>query len=103
MRIFEFMKVILNSDEIPKRWFNIIPLLPRPLDPPLDPQTHQPVSPEKLSAIFPAPLLEQEMSDKEWIDIPEEVLKIYSIWRPTPLRRAERLEKYLDTPCYDLF
>lgn len=103
MRIFEFMKVILNSDEIPKRWFNIIPLLPRPLDPPLDPQTHQPVSPEKLSAIFPAPLIEQEMSDKEWIDIPEEVLKIYSIWRPTPLRRAERLEKYLDTPAMIFF
>jgi len=85
--------------EIPKRWFNIIPLLPEPLEPPLDPQTKQPISPDKLSVIFPEPLIEQEVSDKEWIDIPEEVLKIYSLWRPTPLHRARNLEEYLGTPA----
>lgn len=97
------MRIYLSYDEMPKRWFNILPYLPRPLDPPLDPGTGQPVSPEKLLAIFPEPLIEQEVSDKEWIDIPEEVLRIYSIWRPTPLQRAERLEKFLDTPAKIFF
>lgn len=91
------MRYILR--EIPKRWFNIMPLLPEPLEPPLDPQTKQPISPDKLSVIFPEPLIEQEVSDKEWIDIPEEVLKIYSLWRPTPLHRARNLEEYLGTPA----
>ncbi|GBD02866.1 Tryptophan synthase beta chain [bacterium HR19] len=97
------MRIYLTYDEMPKKWFNILPYLPRPLDPPLDPGTGQPVSPEKLLAIFPEPLIEQEVSDKEWIDIPEEVLRIYSIWRPTPLQRAERLEKFLDTPAKIFF
>jgi tryptophan synthase beta chain len=97
------MKIYLSYDEMPKKWFNILPYLPRPLDPPLDPATGQPISPEKLLAIFPEPLIEQEVSDKEWIDIPEEVLRIYSIWRPTPLQRAERLEKFLDTPAKIFF
>lgn len=95
------MKVEIGN--IPRRWFNILPFLPRPLDPPLDPETKQPVAPEKLAAIFPPALLEQEMSGEEWIDIPEEVLKIYSIWRPTPLHRAVRLERYLDTPAKIFF
>lgn len=95
------MKVEIEN--IPRRWFNILPFLPRPLDPPLDPETKQPVAPEKLAAIFPPALLEQEMSGEEWIDIPEEVLKIYSIWRPTPLHRAVRLERYLDTPAKIFF
>lgn len=95
------MKVEIEN--IPRRWFNILPFLPRPLDPPLDPETKQPVAPERLAAIFPPALLEQEMSGEEWIDIPEEVLKIYSIWRPTPLHRAVRLERYLDTPAKIFF
>lgn len=95
------MKVQIDS--IPKRWFNILPFLPHPLDPPLDPETKKPVSPEKLLAIFPEPLIEQEVADKEWIEIPEEVLKIYSIWRPTPLHRAVRLEEYLGTPAKIFF
>lgn len=93
------MKYLLSENQIPKRWFNIVPYLPKPLDPPLDPQTGQPVSPDKLLAIFPEPIVEQEVSDKEWIDIPEEVLRIYSLWRPTPLHRAKNLEEYLGTPA----
>lgn len=93
------MKVYLTPEELPKKWFNISPYLPEPLPPPLDPETKEPVSPDKLLAIFPEPIVEQEVSDKEWIDIPEEVLKIYRLWRPTPLIRAENLEKALDTPA----
>ena len=95
------MKITL--DKLPTKWYNILPDLPEPLDPPLDPETKEPVSPEKLLAIFPEPLVEQEVSDKRWIDIPEEVLKVYSIWRPTPLQRAKRLEEYLGTPAKIFF
>lgn len=93
------MRIGLAKEEMPKRWFNISPYLPKPLDPPLDPQTKEPISPEKLLAIFPEPIIEQEVSQSEWIDIPEEVLKVYAMWRPTPLIRAENLEKYLKTPA----
>ncbi len=96
-------KYILSEGEIPKRWFNILPLLPEPLDPPLDPETKEPVSPDKLAVIFPEPLIEQEVSDKEWIDIPEEVLEVYSLWRPTPLHRAKNLEEFLQTPAKIFF
>ncbi len=92
-------KILLPEDEIPTKWLNILPLLPEPLEPPLDPQTKQPLTPDKLSVIFPEPLIEQEVSDREWIDIPDEVLKIYSLWRPTPLHRALNLEEYLQTPA----
>ncbi len=92
-------KVVLDEREIPKRWLNIIPFLPEPLEPPLDPETKEPMSPDKLSVIFPEPLIEQEVSDKEWIDIPQEILDIYSLWRPTPLHRAKNLEEYLGTPA----
>ena len=71
------MKITL--DRLPTKWYNILPDLPEPLDPPLDPETKEPVSPEKLLAIFPEPLVEQEVSDKRWIEIPDEVLKVYSI------------------------
>ncbi|MEZ0343856.1 MAG: TrpB-like pyridoxal phosphate-dependent enzyme [Caldimicrobium sp.] len=93
------MKVLLSNEEIPRKWFNISPYLPEPLEPPLDPETKQPVSPDKLLAIFPEPIIEQEVSQEEWIEIPEEVLKIYSLYRPTPLIRAVNLEKYLETPA----
>ncbi len=92
-------KYLLPEAEIPNKWLNIIPLLPEPLEPPLDPETKEPMSPDKLSVIFPEPLIEQEVSDKEWIDIPPEVLDILSLWRPTPLHRAKNLEEYLDTPA----
>ena len=90
-------KIVLKDDEMPTKWYNAIPDIPGGLRPPLDPETLQPISPEKLSAIFPQGLLEQEMSDKRFIDIPEEVLEIYSIWRPSPLVRANKLEEALNT------
>ncbi|WP_457644092.1 TrpB-like pyridoxal phosphate-dependent enzyme [Persephonella sp.] len=92
-------KILLEDHEIPKQWYNILPDLPSPLEPPIDPQTNQPMNPEKLKALFPESLIEQEMSDKRWIDIPAEVLDIYSIWRPTPLIRAVKLEEFLGTPA----
>ena len=90
-------KIVLKDDEMPTKWYNAIPDIPGGLRPPLDPETLQSISPEKLSAIFPQGLLEQEMSDKRFIDIPEEVLEIYSIWRPSPLVRANKLEEALNT------
>lgn len=93
------MKVLLTPEELPKKWLNLSPYLPEPLEPPLDPETKKPVSPDRLLAIFPEPIVEQEVSQEEWLDIPEEVLKVYSLYRPTPLIRAENLEKYLETPA----
>ncbi|HCL57990.1 MAG TPA: TrpB-like pyridoxal phosphate-dependent enzyme [Spirochaetia bacterium] len=92
-------KIFLSESEMPKQWYNLMADLPTPLEPPLDPSTNQPMAPEKLAVLFPHALLEQEMSSKRWIDIPEEILNIYNIWRPSPLVRADRLEKFLDTPA----
>jgi tryptophan synthase beta chain len=90
-------KILLHEDEMPTQWYNVVPDIPNGLKPPLDPETSQPMGPEKLAAIFPMGLLEQEMSDKRFIDIPEEVREIYTIWRPAPLVRAANLEKALGT------
>lgn len=95
--------IYLNDTELPRKWYNILPDLPGKLEPYLDPVTREPVTPDKLSAIFPQSLIEQEVSDKRWIDIPEEVLDVYRLWRPTPIRRAYRLEKYLNTPAKIFF
>ncbi len=95
--------VYLSDTELPKKWYNILPDLPGKLEPYLDPETKEPVTPDKLLAIFPQALIEQEVSDKRWIDIPEEVLEVYRLWRPTPLRRAYRLEKFLNTPAKIFF
>ena len=95
----DITKFILTDNEIPSAWVNVLPLLKQPLDPPLNPATHQPIAPDALAAIFPMSLLEQEFSPKPEIDIPGEVLDIYKLWRPTPLYRAKRLEKALDTPA----
>ncbi len=92
-------KIMLSDHEIPTQWYNVLPDLPSPLEPPLDPETNQPMNPEKLMALFPKALVEQEMSTERWIDIPPEVLDIYAIWRPTPLIRAVFLEEFLDTPA----
>ncbi|HOV78762.1 MAG TPA: TrpB-like pyridoxal phosphate-dependent enzyme [Bacillota bacterium] len=92
-------KIILSESEIPRVWYNIqadMPNLPRP---PLNPATKQPVGPEELAPIFPMSLIEQEVTRERWIEIPEEVREIYRIWRPSPLYRAHRLEKALDTPA----
>ncbi|MCD6550861.1 TrpB-like pyridoxal phosphate-dependent enzyme [Thermotoga sp.] len=95
------MRVVVNlkPSEIPRHWYNVLADLPFKLDPPLDPETRGPVSPEKLSVIFPMSLIEQEMSDKRFIEIPEAVLKEYAVYRPTPLIRATFLEEYLQTPA----
>lgn len=92
-------KVILSEMEMPKKWYNIQADLPKPLEAALNPQTKESLAAEDLSAIFPMSLIEQEVSTQRWIDIPEEVLEVYSKWRPAPLIRADRLEKLLDTPA----
>lgn len=92
-------KILLPESKIPTQWYNIIPDLPGPLAPVISPQTNQPVTPEELLAIFPPAILEQEMSNQRWIDIPEPVREIYKIWRPSPMFRAHRLEKALGTPA----
>jgi len=92
-------KYTLDENQIPTQWYNILADLPSPLSPPIHPVTHQPVGPEALAAIFPMSLIEQEMSPERYIAIPEEVLEVYKLWRPTPLYRAHRLEKALQTPA----
>ncbi len=92
-------KILLTEKEMPRQWYNINPDLPKPLDPPLNPQTNKPLGPEDLAVLFPMDLIMQEVSMDNYIDIPEELIEIYKMWRPTPLVRAERLEKYLDTPA----
>jgi len=89
----------LPPGEIPSAWFNVVPHLPAPLQPPLHPATRQPLGPDDLAALFPAALIEQEMTAAPWIDVPGEVLDILRLWRPTPLVRAIRLERALGTPA----
>jgi tryptophan synthase beta chain len=90
-------KVILSTNEIPQQWYNVLPDLPEQLPPPLHPGTGKPLTPADLAPIFPMSLIEQEMSAERWIDIPNEVMDVYKIWRPTPLVRAVKLEKALKT------
>lgn len=92
-------KILLPEDRIPKYWYNVIPDMPGPLAPVIHPGTMQPVKPEDLLPIFPMPLIEQEVSQQRWIEIPEPVREIFRIWRPSPLFRAHRLEKALGTPA----
>ena len=91
-------KVVLSDHEIPRQWYNIQADLPTPLPPPLHPGTGQPVGPEDLAPIFPMNIIAQEMSQERWIDIPDEVLGKYLLWRPSPLYRARNFEKLLDCP-----
>src|SRR5256714_1178204 len=90
-------KVLLTEADLPERWYNILPDLPAPPAPYLHPATLQPLGPADLAPIFPEAIIAQEVSRERWIEIPEQVRDIYRIWRPTPLYRAERLEKALDT------
>jgi len=85
-------KIILDEEQIPKQWYCILPDLPKPLPPTIDPQTKEP-GPGIVPKIFPKQILAQEMSTERWIDIPEEVRDVYRLWRPTPLFRAVGLEK----------
>ena len=92
-------KIFLEEREMPTAYYNIQPDLPEPMAPPLHPGTRQPVGPQDLAAIFPMELIKQEVSQERYIEIPEEVQRIYRIYRPTPLMRAFALEKVLDTPA----
>ncbi len=89
----------LPSDRVPEAWFNVVPHLPAPLEPPLHPATREPVGPDDLAPLFPMALIGQEVSADPWIDVPGEVLDILRLWRPTPLGRARRLEAALGTPA----
>jgi len=90
----------LTQADIPSAWYNLNADFPEPLPPPLHPGTQQPMPPEALEAIFPRNLIDQEISAEKYIEIPEPVRDIYALWRPTPLLRAVRLEKALNTPAH---
>ena len=91
-------KVFLNEDDMPRQWYNIAADMPNPMQPPLHPGTGQPVGPDDLAPVFPMNLIEQEVAQERWIDIPAEVMDRYVLWRPSPLYRAEKLEKLLNCP-----
>src|SRR2546427_5389148 len=92
-------KYVLSERDLPTRWYNIQADLKTPLPPPLHPGTGQPIGPQDLAPLFPMELIKQEVSQERWIEIPEEVRDILRLWRPTPLYRAHRLERALDTPA----
>src|SRR6201982_3849921 len=89
----------LPQGRIPQAWYNILPDLPKPLAPPLHPGTLKPIGPDDLAPLFPTSLILQEVSTEREIEIPGEVRQLYAQWRPSPLFRARRLEKALDTPA----
>ena len=89
----------LPADRIPPAWFNVVPHLTSPLQPPLHPATRHPVGPDDLAPLFPMALIGQEVTAEPWVDIPGEVLDVLRTWRPTPLVRARRLEQALGTPA----
>jgi tryptophan synthase beta chain len=101
MKVHEMnTRTVLDENEIPRQWYNILPDLPKPLPPPLDPGTGKPISPKALERIFAAELIRQEVSSEQNIPIPDEVLETYiRLGRPTPLQRATGLERYLKTPA----
>jgi len=91
-------KILLREEDIPRQWYNLAVDFPTPMQPPLGPNG-KPITPDMLEAVFPKNLIEQEVSQKRWIDIPDEIIEILYRWRPSPLRRAVYLEKYLKTPA----
>ncbi|MFA9461871.1 TrpB-like pyridoxal phosphate-dependent enzyme [Thiohalorhabdus methylotrophus] len=91
-------KILLEENEIPRHWYNVVADMPNPPAPPLGPDGN-PVGPEALSAIFPQRVIEQEVATDRWIEIPEPVREAYALWRPAPLYRAHRLEAALGTPA----
>lgn len=95
----ETVKYLLSEEEIPRSWYNLVADLPSPPPPPLHPGTLQPLGPDDLAPLFPMALIEQEVSGAREIEIPGPVREIYRQWRPSPLFRARRLEKALDTPA----
>jgi tryptophan synthase beta chain len=97
--VTEPTKFTLTEDRIPTHWVNLLPDLPGEPLPPLNPGTMQPAGPDDLTPIFPMALIGQEVSAEPEVEIPEPVREIYKLWRPTPLFRARRLERELDTPA----
>ncbi|MFM8442378.1 MAG: pyridoxal-phosphate dependent enzyme, partial [Methylococcus sp.] len=93
------VKFLLDETRLPRHWYNLVADLPMPPPPPLHPATFQPLGPDDLAALFPAALIAQEMSAEREIEIPAPVREIYRQWRPSPLYRARRLERALDTPA----
>ena len=93
-------RFLLNESDLPKFWYNIAADSPVPPTPVLHPGTMEPVTPDFLSVLFPMDLIMQEISTERYIEIPEEVREVYKLYRPTPLLRARRLEKALDTPAH---
>ena len=93
-------KFLLDEKGLPESWYNIVPDLPFELAPPLNPATQEPVGPEAFEEIFPEGIIREEVTAEPYVAIPEEVREIYALWRPTPLFRARRLEKALDTPAH---
>src|SRR6478672_5940634 len=93
-------KILLDERDIPTHWYNIVSDLKNPPMPVLHPGTGQPVGPADLAPLFPMALIGQEVSQEPRIEIPDEVRDVYRLWRPTPLFRARRLEKILDTPAH---
>src|SRR5213596_2796080 len=96
----ESVKYLLDENQIPKSWYNILADLPVPLPPVIHPGTKQPIGPNDLAPLFPMDLILREVSTEREIPIPEPVRDIYRLWRPTPLHRARRLERVLDTPAH---
>src|ERR1700749_4202396 len=95
----ERTKYVLDESQIPAQWYNVVPDLPAPPPPPLHPGTGQPVGPDDLAPLFPMELIGQEVTAAPYVDIPGEVIDVYKLWRPTPLFRARRLERLLNTPA----
>ena len=94
-------KILLKEEDIPKQWYNIVPDLPKPLPPFIDPATKQP-GVGIVPRIFPKEIIGQEISQERWIDIPDEVREVYRIWRPSPLFRATRLRKSAENTSKNL-
>jgi len=93
-------KILLGEDQIPTHWYNVVTDLPNPPAAVLHPATGQPVGPADLAPLFPMALIAQEVSQERAVEIPDEVRDVYRLWRPTPLFRARRLERILDTPAH---
>src|SRR3954447_6992044 len=94
------VKIVLDERDLPTHWYNIVPDLPSPPAPPLHPGTGQPLGPADLAPLFPMGIIMQEVSQEPRIEIPDHVRDIYRLWRPSPMHRARRLEKALDTPAH---
>ena len=92
-------RILLSEKDLVQRWYNVAADLPKPCAPPLNPGTGQPLTPDMLTPIFPMALIEQEVSQERWIEIPDPVREVLKLWRPTPLHRAFNLEKALGTPA----